>query len=123
MDAALHKFVRDRAANRCEYCLIPQHADPFFTFHIEHIIARQHGGPTTPDNLALACHHCNLHKGPNLTTIDSDTGSIVTLFNPRVDQWNDHFTRQGPYIRGNTPTGRATARLLAMNTPPRLELR
>jgi hypothetical protein len=31
------------------------------------------GGSDDPDNLALACHHCNLHKGPNLAGVDPRT--------------------------------------------------
>ena len=30
------------------------------------------------DNLALACHRCNLHKGPNLSGIDPLTGDPVS---------------------------------------------
>ncbi|SPE37725.1 conserved hypothetical protein [Candidatus Sulfopaludibacter sp. SbA3] len=41
---------------------------------MEHIVARQHGASDDPNNLALACHRCNLHKGPDLTGIDSQTG-------------------------------------------------
>jgi 5-methylcytosine-specific restriction endonuclease McrA len=29
------------------------------------------------DNLALACHRCNLRKGPNLTGIDPMSGEMV----------------------------------------------
>jgi len=45
------------------------------------------------------------------------------LFNPRSDQWSDHFVIQGGHIIGLTPTGRATVRLLNMNAPRRVELR
>src|SRR5437016_3905081 len=38
-------------------------------FHVEHIVARQHGGSDTVENLALACPECNRHKGTNLTGI------------------------------------------------------
>ena len=51
MDQALRQFVRDRAENRCEYCQLPQHAMDG-TFHIEHIIARQHGGTDDLSNLS-----------------------------------------------------------------------
>ena len=44
MDAALRDLVRERAGHRCEYCHLPKAAEPFFTYHIEHIVARQHGG-------------------------------------------------------------------------------
>ena len=33
------------------------------THEIDHVIAEQHRGPATPENLALACFHCNNHKG------------------------------------------------------------
>jgi hypothetical protein len=123
MDAALRSLVRKRAAERCEYCRMNQDCDPFFRFHIEHIVPRQHGGPTDAANLALACHHCNLHKGPNLSGIDPVDGAVVPLFNPRLQAWEEHFSIQGVRIVGLTPTGRATARVLAMNKGTRLELR
>ena len=59
------RLVCERAGDRCEYCLIPQIADDL-PFHIDHIMAQQHGGETIAANLALACYACNLHKGPNL---------------------------------------------------------
>lgn len=57
MDAALRRLVRARANDRCEYCLLPQHASEA-TFHIEHILAEQHEPPNLddPSNLALACN-------------------------------------------------------------------
>ncbi len=48
MDSALRLLVRTRAGNRCEYCRIHQDQDPFFTFPVDHIIARQHRGLTAP---------------------------------------------------------------------------
>lgn len=44
-------------------------------FHVDHIIPRQHGGLTQLDNLALACLHCNRHKGPNLAGLDPLDGA------------------------------------------------
>jgi len=123
MDAATRRLVRDRAGGRCEYCGLPQDALPLVTFHAEHIIAKQHGGPDDPGNLAFSCHHCNLHKGPNLTGIDPDTGSVVALFHPRRDPWSDHFVAQGATVVGLTPTGRATVRTLAMNAQSQLDAR
>lgn len=123
MDASLRELVRRRAGHRCEYCRLPQPAAPFLTFHIEHIRARQHGGDDDPSNLALACPDCNAHKGPNLTSIDPESGQVVALFNPRQDIWSDHFSFEGPTIVARTPTGRATVRLLSMNEPSRVEIR
>jgi 5-methylcytosine-specific restriction endonuclease McrA len=123
IDAATRRRVRSRARHRCEYCGLTQEADPFFRFHIEHIIAQQHGGGDDLTNLALACHHCNLHKGPNLAGIDPDTQELVPLFNPRLQRWADHFEVEGAWILGRTPVGRATVRVLAMNADDQLVLR
>lgn len=83
----------------------------------------QHGGGDEEDNLALACSHCNLHKGPNLTGIDPDTGTIEPLFHPRRQTWAEHFELRGAVIEGKTPCGRATVRVLAMNAETRVDLR
>ena len=55
MDEQLRQTVRERADHRCEYCCLPQDAEPFFVYHVEHIVARQHGGSDDNENLALAC--------------------------------------------------------------------
>lgn len=70
MDASVRQFVRERAANRCEYCRLSQFEGGTIQFHIEHIRPRQHGGDDSVENLALACSTCNWHKGPNLSAID-----------------------------------------------------
>src|ERR1043166_3917240 len=46
--------VRDRAANRCQYCLMHQSLQGA-TFHVEHIIPKSKGGSSDLPNLALAC--------------------------------------------------------------------
>jgi 5-methylcytosine-specific restriction endonuclease McrA len=114
--------VRRRAAGLCEYCRIPETAFRR-SFHIEHVIAKQHGGPTGLDNLALACWAFNLKKGPNLSGIDPETGRLTALFHPRKDGWGNHFSFRaatsvtlGIEVRGLTATGRTTTTLLAMNT-------
>jgi 5-methylcytosine-specific restriction endonuclease McrA len=123
MDAATRRLVRERAANRCEYCRIPQDAEPLARFHVEHVIARKHGGDDDLANLALACHHCNLHKGSNLSGIDPQDGRIVRLYPPRRDLWDDHFFVEDASVLGHTPVGRATVRVLEMNLAERMELR
>jgi predicted restriction endonuclease len=57
IDAATRRLVRERAGNRCEYCGISQAQQSFPAFHIDHIIAQQHGGTDDPANLALSCYH------------------------------------------------------------------
>jgi hypothetical protein len=123
IDAATRRLVRERAGSRCEYCGLLQAHLTFSVFHIEHIIARQHGGSDDPDNLALACYHCNWHKGTNLTGIDPDTGAIVPLFHPRREVWQTHFVVRDFVIGGVTPTGRVTVRVLNMNAVDHVQLR
>jgi hypothetical protein len=123
MDAATREFVRQRANGRCEYCGLPQHAAPYFTFHIEHIRARQHQGGDDPSNLALACPDCNAKKGPNVATVSLESGAILELFNPRVNRWEEHFLVVGAEIVGTSEIGRATVQLLDMNEEERVIIR
>lgn len=90
---------------------------------IEHVVARQHGGSDHVDNLALACHRCNLYKGPNLSGVDPLTGRVEILFHPRRDQWHDHFAFREAHVDGLTPSGRATVEVLVLNDARRVELR
>ncbi len=117
MTSDLERAVYDRAADRCEYCRVPRVA--YLTpFQIDHVIARQHGGPTTFTNLAAACFHCNLHKGPNIASLDPPgSGTLVPLYNPRIDVWADHFSWNGSELSGISPVGRATITVLAINDP------
>lgn len=121
--AATRRLVRQRAEHRCEYCRTRQLDEPFITYQIEHVIAIQHGGTDEEDNLALACSHCNLLKGPNLAGIDPLTGIIEPLFHPRRQTWDEHFEFHGALISGKTPCGRTTVRVLAMNAEARVDLR
>ena len=83
-------------------------------------VSRQHGGTDDPGGLALACDRCNAYKGPNLTSMDPDTGAVVVLFNSRADEWSDHFVVRGGHIVGLTPRGRATVRVPNTNAPKRV---
>ena len=122
MDPNLEQRVWMRARSCCEYCLMPQHYDEP-TFEIDHIIARQHLGPTILSNLALSCFHCNRHKMSNLSGRDSVTHRTVSLFNPRRHKWERHFRWDGPRLVGRTPIGRATVATLKINDFLRLLLR
>ena len=122
MNRDIAQAVREEAGERCEYCLTPQSALPL-PFQIDHIVAEKHGGQTVSGNLALACPHCNRHKGPNIAGLDPHSGQLVRLFHPRTDLWAEHFEFAGPRILGRTAIGRATVHVLAMNTDDRLLLR
>ncbi|MBX2928490.1 MAG: HNH endonuclease [Saprospiraceae bacterium] len=106
----IRRFVIDRAANRCEYCRIPQSISTA-GFHIEHIIGLQHGGTNSTDNLAWCCAFCNWKKGPNIATMLNPTGAVLPLFNPRTQRWFDHFKAENGYIKSLTETGQGTAKL------------
>ena len=123
MEPAIRNEVRQRAGNRCEYCRLRQQDEEENPFHIEHIIAQQHGGTDLLENLALACSWCNAVKGPNLSSIDPDTGELTRLYHPRKDRWEDHFRREGIYILGLTAVGRTTAWLLRFNDTDNLTQR
>lgn len=121
INAALRRLVRQRARNRCEYCGLRQDELPYATFHIEHIVSRQHGGSDDASNLCQACHWCNFAKGPNLATLVD--GQLVPLFHPRRDTWSKHFVRSGDRIIGLTDVGRGTVTLLDMNDDDRRQIR
>ena len=123
MDRTTRALVWERAGSSCEYCRLLQSDTPFRTFHIDHIRPRKHSGSDDASNLALACDRCSLHKGSNLTGVDSETGQIALLFNPRAQTWDDHFRCEGQHIIGLTSTGRATVQVCELNAPRRLRLR
>jgi len=116
VNQSLIRSVRDRAKRRCEYCHTPESAYAS-SFHADHIVARQHGGESSLENLALACIHCNQRKGPNIAGRDPETGEVVPLFDPRRNSWGDHFEWNSSDLIGKTQIGRATIQVLAINDP------
>jgi hypothetical protein len=70
-----------RAGYRCEYCRLHEDDADYIAFHVEHIIAKQHGGADDAETLCYACSECNWAKGPNLAGLLN--GKIFPLFNPR----------------------------------------
>jgi hypothetical protein len=118
----LRQLVHGRANGRCEYCLLPES----FAVHRhepDHIIPRQHDGPTTEDNLALACMRCNRHKGPNIGSLDPLTGQLVLFFNPRTQSWATHFRLEDGYIQPLTPEARVTVKIFHLNDAHRVQER
>lgn len=120
---SFQRRVRLRAGNRCEYCGIPQ-AGQEASFHVDHVRPRRDGGPTTLDNLALACVSCSLRKGARTEARDPGTGEVARIFNPRAHVWEEHFDLTAIFeILGKTATGRASVELLQMNRPVAVEIR
>jgi hypothetical protein len=114
--------VRERARHRCEYCHMPQSCSTL-RLTVDHVVAVQHHGHSDTENLALACIVCNRRKGPNLSGIDPATGAVTTLFNPRSQNWQEHFSWRGAILAGLTDQGRATIDVLAINAPERVAVR
>jgi HNH endonuclease len=85
----LYKRIANRAGHRCEYCHAPEIAFNF-PFDVEHFIPTSKQG-SDDENLALACRSCNLHKANRISGIDRDRQIEIRFFNPRIDQWNEHF--------------------------------
>lgn len=75
------------------------------------------GGANSIDNLALACFHCNRKKSDKVKVFDEQSLSEVSLFNPRIDSWQEHFiwSTDTLSIIGLTVTGRATVTALEFN--------
>jgi hypothetical protein len=122
ISSELRQFVGERAAHKCEYCLINQQ-ETFIPHQPDHIIAEQHGGQTNADILALAGVDCNRFKGPNIASIDPIFHQLTPLFNPRLHQCADHFALDDAYIRPISPMGRVTTALLRLNDGRRLQIR
>ncbi|MEM8584483.1 MAG: HNH endonuclease signature motif containing protein, partial [Bacteroidota bacterium] len=113
VSSKIRKRVALRAGQRCEYCLLPQDTS-YYSFHIDHVRPEKHGGKTIIDNLAFACPSCNSYKGSDISTYIPNTDNIVRLFNPRIDEWREHFENSDSTIIGKTDIGKATIRLLHM---------
>jgi hypothetical protein len=101
---------------------MPQSASAF-EHEPDHIVPIQHGGQAEADNLALACLRCNRRKGPNIGSLDPETGALVPFFNPRWQKWQEHFQIEGALIQPLTPEGRVTVKILRLNDPLRVEER
>lgn len=124
VSAAVREKVRLRAKKRCEYCCKPEKYSPF-SFHCDHIIPiKKHGGTPDDSNLAWACLDCNVNKGSDIASYDEQTKELTPLFNPRTQQWEDHFELDSlGLMNGKTSVGRVTIRVLDMNEDRRVETR
>ncbi len=115
----LRQRVAARAEHLCEYCLIHED-DTYFGCEVDHIVSVKHGGPTEFENLAYACAFCNRRKGSDIGSIVWRTGEFVRFFNPRQDNWADHFKLDGARFKPLSDLGEATIRILGMNDDDRV---
>jgi hypothetical protein len=113
----LKRKIRTAAKNRCGYCLSPQAFIPF-PLEIEHLIPQAKGGSDEEENLWLACSACNNFKSDKTEAKDPETKEIFPLFNPRKDNWFEHFrwSEDSLTIHGISPLGRATVALLRLDS-------
>ena len=75
---SLRQRIRQRARNRCEYCL--SHQDYIMgRLQIDHIQPLAKGGNNTENNLCLACELCNQYKWTQTEAIDPESEELVSL--------------------------------------------
>jgi hypothetical protein len=110
------RYLEERASGRCEYCQAPVVFIPH-PFTIDHIIPLSAGGSDSLENLAYACYGCNRCKHDKTTAIDTFSQTLVPIFNPRTQDWGNHFTWDTTLTRmlGLTAIGRATVKALKLN--------
>jgi hypothetical protein len=118
VQADLRRQVTEDAGHRCGYCLTDE-ALSGIPLTLDHLIPVAAGGPTTRDNLWLACRPCNEFKTTQTQATDPQTGETASLFNPRTQDWRVHFewSADQTEIPGLTPAGRATVVALQLNRP------
>lgn len=123
LSASQRREVYERAGACCEYCR--RSVDVRLAkFEIDHIVSLKYGGDESSDNLCLTCAPCNRHKGPEVAAIDPLTDEATKLFNPRQQNWDEHFVdNDDGTLSGLTPEGRATVAVLRLNEAPRVEQR
>jgi hypothetical protein len=122
MAKSRRQVVKERAGDCCEYCQMPQAYD-VRTFQVDHVRSRKHRGRTSLANLAYSCLPCNAHKGSDASAYDHQSDQLVSLFDPRTQDWDEHFYWDGANLIGQTAIGRATIALLRINEPDRVEHR
>ncbi len=112
----LKSKIRREARNRCGYCLTPQEIVSM-PLEIEHLRPIADGGTDGAKNLWLACRNCNGFKHAKTRAVDPQTNEEIPLFNPRTQNWNEHFgfSDDKTEIIGKTACGRATVIALRLN--------
>jgi len=103
-----------RAGDTREYCRLPQTGHEA-RFDVDHVFPLAADGPSSSDNLALACVSCPLRKGARQSATDPQSKEQAPLFNPRAEPWEKQFLSRGAEIVGLTPIGRTTVSALKMN--------
>jgi len=84
---------------------------------IEHLRPIADGGMDDETNLWLACRNCNGFKHAKTHAVDPQTNDETLIFNPRLQNWSEHFefSADKTEIIGKTACGRATVIALRLN--------
>jgi 5-methylcytosine-specific restriction endonuclease McrA len=90
ISASLRRMVESADGNCCAYCRL-RRSDSILPFEIDHIKSLRHHGGTVFENLCLSCYDCNHSKASDIASADPITGKATFIFNPRTQNWNDHF--------------------------------
>ncbi|MEI7702390.1 MAG: HNH endonuclease [Planctomycetia bacterium] len=122
ISATMREQVRLWAADRCEYCRMPQ-AQTQLPHKVDHIRSLKHQGATSLENLCWACALCNGFKGSDIATYVPETTELTRLFNPRLDHWHSHFAWKNGVLLPSTVIAAATIELLRMNSDRRVSHR
>ncbi len=122
--ATLKRFIVERSHGYCEYCKCSSDCSTE-PFSMEHIVPRSKQGSDDLENLAYACIGRNIYKSDKIEALDILSQTIVSLFNPRIMQWDEHFIWDESLtgMLGKTATGRATIMALKLNRRPIKNLR
>lgn len=119
-----YSLVARRAGHICEYCRAPE-AVFNLPFEVEHIVPLSRGGQADENNLALSCRSCNLYKSDAVSAFDETTETTIRFFNPRTDNWAEHFVldKETGEIKGITAIAKATIPRLRINSNAQLTAR
>ncbi|MGH2369400.1 MAG: HNH endonuclease [Chloroflexota bacterium] len=113
-----------QAGDRCGYCRSSQRIMGVRLI-LDHLTPLGRGGVDDEENLWPSCQPCNGFKQARTEVRDLVSGDVVPLFNPRRQQWNEHFAwvDGGRRIDGRTAIGRATVAALRLNREELVEAR
>ncbi|WP_035991647.1 HNH endonuclease [Leptolyngbya sp. KIOST-1] len=106
--------IRKSHRDRCCYCKTSE-ALSGIRMAFDHIHPRSKGGETCFENVCLACRSCNEFKANSTTGQDLLTQQIEPLFNPRLQDWHQHFAWSDDGTRVEGVTARAPVLALQMN--------
>jgi len=124
LSSHIRQAVFERAGHRCEYCQTARRLIGM-PLVVDHIIPRSRDGTDEVENLCAACYRCNEYKGARLHALDPHSKTLAPIYNPRTQNWSEHFQwgDGGIHIIGLTPIGRATVTTLRLNNEHVVESR